>query len=329
MGGLAALQARVSNRLPAAAAGAEHLAGIIGDHPSHYARSPSLWNAAFRALRWHAAYLSFDVQPSRLAGLVRALRRCDRLLGVNVTMPYKVMILKHLDRVEARARRIGAVNTVVRTAGGRLIGYNTDGSGLLVSLTKGIGGEAPLLPKPEGVDALLLGAGGSARAVAFALVGAIGKGRLFIANRTKASAASLARDVGKGRAIGEKEISRVIAGVGLVVNCSTKGQAVALERYSALAPANVTVRLNHRLSQAAARALPKDAVAYDAIYAPPETVFLRHCRETGHRTANGRGMNIAQAVEAFEIICGVLLRRRGRGAQAVRRRVAAAMTAAW
>lgn len=330
--GLAALQACVANRLPAATAGAEHLAGIIGDHPSQYAKSPSLWNAAFKTLQLDAVYLPFDVEPSRLAGLVGALRRCNRLLGVNVTMPHKMAITKHLDRVDAPARRIGAVNTVVRTHGGRLVGYNTDGSGFLRSLTEGVGGEAPLLPTLQGVNALLIGAGGSARAVALALAGAIGRqGRLIIANRTKAAAVSLAGAMRQAKAIGEEEIPAVIAGVGLVVNCSTKGQAGPLERYSALAPANAAtdIRRNHRLSREAARALPKNAVAYDAIYAPPETVFLRHCRMTGHRTANGQGMNIAQAVEAFPIICGALLRRGGLDARVIRQRVAAAMARAW
>ena len=75
--------------------------------------------------------------------------------------------------------------------------------------------------------------------------------------------------------------------------------------------------------------LPKHAVAYDAIYAPPESVFLRHCRMTGHRTANGQGMNIAQAVEAFDLICRRELQRRGAAIPSARRRVLEAMSRAW
>ena len=125
------LQAQVVNRLDAGADKRERFAGIIGDRPSQYAKSPSLWNAVFKALELDATYLAFDVDEPKLKGLCDALRGSERLLGCNVTVPYKVKILEYLDDLDPKARGIGAINTIVRTGDGRLIGYNTDGSGFL------------------------------------------------------------------------------------------------------------------------------------------------------------------------------------------------------
>ena len=366
---LAAVQAQIVNRLDPAAAEAERIAGIIGDRPSQYAKSPSLWNAVFKALRLDAAYLPFDVDAPKLGGLVEALRHCDRLLGFSVTVPYKLAIIEHLDGLDEKARQIGAVNTVARTEDGRLIGYNTDGSGFLQSLTtEVIHGTAPLVPQPAGVDALLIGGGGAARAVAFYLAEAIETGRLFIANRTHATAASLAGDVskayGNARAIGEEEIGDIAPTVGLIVNGSTKGQAglrklsggqvTMMEPYSALASADparfaerdaaanadfshawlaaslADIERNHHLSWQRALAMPREAAAYDVIYAPLETVFLRHCRLSGHRTTNGKAMNIAQAVDACcDKVCRHLLREHGHDAPDARQRVAEIMAGVW
>ena len=365
---VAALQAHLANRLDPAASEVERIAGVIGDRPSQYAKSPSLWNAVFKALKLGAAYLAFDVDEPNLAGLVDALRQCDRLLGCSVTVPYKVKIIEYLDGLDEKARQIGAVNTIARTKDGQLIGYNTDGSGFLQSLTtEVVRGEAPLLPRPVGVDALLIGGGGAARAVAFYLAEAIGKGRLVIANRTQTTTESLAGDVnevyGNARAIGEEEIADAASTAGLVVNSSTKGQAglrklsggqvTMMEPYSALAPANPLawpeseakkagfaqrwlegslddIERNNHHSWHTALQLRPDTVAYDLIYAPLETVFLRHCRMTGHRTANGKGMNIAQAVDAFcDKVCRGLLREHGHDTPEARQRAAEIMTRVW
>lgn len=335
---LSAIQVYVANRLDPSAARAALWAGIIGDRPSQYAKSPSLWNAVFRALKLDAVYFPLDVDEPHLAGLVHALRRADRLLGFNVTVPYKVKIIEHLDELDEKARPIGAVNTVARTEDGRLVGYNTDGSGFLWSLTTPLlPHEEPLVPDPKGVDALIIGAGGVARAVAFYLAEAIGRGHLVVANRTRETVVALADEInrayGNASAVGEDQIATVASSVGLVVNCSTKGQSgirkledgrvTILEPYSALAPASPAVfpegeappgpefyrrwfevslsdiERNNRASAEVALRMPSPTAAYDLVYSPLETVFLRHCRLTGHRTANGKGMNVAQAVDAL------------------------------
>lgn len=363
---IAALAPHLANTLDAVAIGERRFAGIFGDRPSQYAKSPSLWNAVFKSLGMDAVYVPFDVDEPKLGGLVAALRGMPQFLGGNVTVPYKVRIIEYLDDLDTKARQIGAVNTVVRTKDGRLIGYNTDGGGFLQSLTTPLlPTEAPLLPDPRGVDVLMIGAGGAARAVAFFIAEAIGKGRLTIVNRTPKTAAALADEVnrvyGNTAAVDESAIAKIVEGAGLVINCSTKGQsgvrklaggdATVLEPYSALASANpvrladpddarfpsrwfaaslADVEQNNHASAEIALRMPPGLVAYDLVYAPLETVFLRHCRLTGHRTANGKGMNIAQAVEAlFDRVGHDFLREAGLGGADTRQRIVDVMSSVW
>jgi shikimate dehydrogenase len=363
------LQPHLANRLDPAADKRERLAGIIGDRPSLYAKSPSLWNAVFEALKLDATYLAFDVDEPKLKGLCDALRRSERLLGCNVTIPYKVKVLEYLDDLDPKACGIGAVNTIVRTDDGRLVGYNTDGSGFLRSLTTPlVENEAPLLSDLRGTDVLMIGAGGSARAVAFYLADSIGQGELTIANRTAALATALADDVrttgARVRTIGEADVATAAASAGLIVNCSTKGQAglrklpdghvTVLEPYSSLAPATPATlpeaeaanaaefhrrwfaasladieRNNHASAEAVTRMAPS-AVAHDLIYAPLETVFLRQCRLSGRRTANGKGMNIAQAVDALcNKVCRRWFEELGSATPETERRIVRIMSEAW
>lgn len=365
---LGALQAQIVNTLPARAATTARFAGIIGDRPSQYAKSPSLWNAIFKALNLDAAYVAFDVDEPKVGDLVKAMRGNERLLGGNVTVPYKVKVMEYLDDLDPKARQIGAVNTIVRTPQGTLVGYNTDGSGFLWSLTKPLlAGEAPLLPDPKGVESVLIGAGGAARAVAFYLAEAIGGARLVIANRNRAAAAALADEVnrayGNASAIGEDDLAKAGASAGLVVNSSTKGQyglrklaggqVTNLEPYSALASASpatfaeaeaakpdfqrrwfeaslADITRNAQQSGQAVAQLPAKAVAYDLVYAPLETAFLRQARLSGHRTANGKGMNIAQAVDAlFNRVCRGWFETQGLATDETHRRIVQTMCEVW
>src|SRR3989304_10012737 len=107
---IARIRACISNRLDRNLIGKKKIAGIIGDAPSHYAKSPSLWNAVFRDLKMKAIYLPFDVHLSRLPELVSALRQSDQVMGVNVTVPTKVKIMEFLDKLDEKAGQIGAGN---------------------------------------------------------------------------------------------------------------------------------------------------------------------------------------------------------------------------
>jgi shikimate dehydrogenase len=347
---LTAIQNCITNQLDNAAIGDRRIAGVIGDVPSHYSKSPALWNAAFDHLGMNAIYLPFDVDARHLGDLVSALRNSDRFMGINVTVPHKVRMMEFLDELDRSAGRVQAVNTVVKTSAGRLIGYNTDGEGFVQSiLAPQPGRQEAFIKSLKGIDVLLLGAGGSARAVAFHVSDHLESGRLVICNRTPDAAASLATELQRmgrsARAIGEAEVSDWAPKADLIINSTTKGQGglrklshdelTNLEPFSSLAPAEAPVlrdlsgsetevqrrwrelagakiESNNRISLAIAASIPKAVGFYDLIYYPEETVFLRHGRLSGHPTMNGKAMIVNQAVIAFcKCICSAELQARG------------------
>jgi shikimate dehydrogenase len=365
---IAEIQKCISNSLDAEVIGAKRLAGIIGDSPSQYSKSPALWNAAFRHLGINAVYLPLDVDESRLGNLIAALRASDRFAGINVTVPHKIRIMAFMDDLDPGAARIQAVNTVVKTSAGKLMGYNTDGEGFVQSvLTAQPGAPESFIESLKGMDVLLLGAGGSARAVAFHVSAMLDGGQLLICNRTMERAATLAAEVKKGggnaKAIREEEIPTYARTVGLIVNSTTKGQGgmrklssgqvTNLEPYSSLAladtppfaesdlgkanfprigseAAEADIESNNQASMNLAKSIPQSVGFYDLIYHPQETVFLRHGRETGHKTMNGKAMIINQAVIAFcERICSADLQARGIDTPETGKQILAVMYRAW
>jgi shikimate dehydrogenase len=333
------IQRHASNRLDPATGERKLLAGILGDRPSQYAKSPSLWNRAFSELGLDAIFVPLDVEPNNLAPLVQALRETRQVVGFSVTVPYKTEVIKLLDELDPKARQIGAVNTVARSLEGKLVGYNTDGQGFIDMLTRLLPGQDTLFfENLDGRRALLLGAGGAARAVAFFLGEALGsKGALTISNRDPKKgedlAASVSRAYGNATHIKENEIGAVAPTVDLIINATTKGQsgirnlpggrATILEPYCALAPALPAVldqrlssgesafyaawykqsfrdiEANHSASNAILVDVPEKTAFVDLVYAPLETRMMAMARWSGHRTLNGKGMNISQAADAF------------------------------
>ncbi len=325
-----ALAAHVSNELGSPGTGS--FAAILGANPSKYAKSPSLWNAAFRSLAMDASYLSLDVDSEHLPPLVEELRNDPAFIGGSVTVPYKTAVMDLLDDIDPIARHIGAVNTIARGANGELIGYNTDGQGALDAITGAVG-DRPLVPELAGRTALLIGAGGAAKAVAFSLASVLGDGQLLLTNRTRATADRLAAEVdavyGNTQAVAEDDVPEAAEEIDLVVNASTRGQTgmqrvtggvTCLEPFSALAPARSPVvpagenpqEFYRRWLPLAADSIAENtaeslrrvtrfegAAFFDLVYAPLETVFLMHARLHGSPTANGKWMNVAQAVDAF------------------------------
>jgi len=308
------------------------IAAIIGDSPSKYAKSPTVWNAGFEALGFDAVFLPFDVAEQHLRGLVKMIREEERFLGFSVTVPYKIAIISLLDELDPKAKAIGAVNTVVRSGDGRLIGYNTDGQGGMDSLLKipAVGNASPF-QSLKGLKVLLIGAGGAARSLAVYLSEATEGGACYLSNRDVQKGESLCKELrAKAEFVPEKEIGKVAKTVHLIINATTKGQAgfrklpggfiTCLEPYSALAPASPPslpateeaafftrwaplaekdIEQNHRNSFEILLQVPQKTFLFDIIYAPLETVFLRQGRWTGHPTLNGKMMNIAQAADAF------------------------------
>ena len=285
------------------------------------------------------SYLAFDVTLENLKGLVDVLRHEPTYLGGNVTVPHKIAVMDLLDDIDPLAKQIGAVNTIVRQQDGRLIGYNTDANGLIASLLQPTQWQRePFISSLFNKKILLIGAGGAAKAAAFAAANEIGpEGRLYIANRSAESAESLAKGVnavyGNAIFLPEDSTSDVFSEVDLVINSSTKGQsglrhlaegkATCLEFYSSLAPASPVVldesnyssesELYAAISAASATDIEQNIRSsnltilragqnthfFDMIYSPLETPMLKQARLSGHAAMNGKGMNILQAVDSF------------------------------
>ena len=333
------LQQHASNPLDPAIGQRRWLAAVVGDQPSSYSKSPAMWNAAFQALGLDAAYVPLDVNEAHLGPLVAAIRASPQVVGFNVTVPHKVRVMEHLDRVDRQAALIGAVNTVARADDGGLVGYNTDAQGGMDSLTRGLPGlGAPMMEELTGRRVLLLGAGGAGRAMAFSLAEAMGPtGSLTIANRDAATGQALAASVrdAYGNAVGVSEgaVRDAVPQADLIVNATTKGQGglrrlasgrvTCLEPYSALAPANPAtfadaeaddtaafyrvwywaslgdIQRNQRDSNWIILTAGQGTAFFDIIYSPLETTFLAQARWTGHATLNGKWMIIAQAADAL------------------------------
>jgi shikimate dehydrogenase len=363
-----AIQKCIGNPLDNVRIGNHRIAGVIGENPSVYSKSPALWNAAFATLGLEAIYVPLDISASRLPELISALRDSERVLGFNVTVPHKVRVTEYLDELDPGAVRVQAVNTVTRTADGRLIGHNTDGTGFIESILKPQPGQSKsFIESLARLNVLLIGAGGSARAIAFHVADQLTGGRLLICNRTWIHAAALADEIrhtgNQAQAITEEELPHWVVQAGLIINSTVKGQrgtraladgnVMSLDAYSALAAAypvavprsehgktdsqddrvkasQADIARNNQTSLALADSIPKDVAFYDLIYFPEETVFLRHARMTGHKTMNGKPMVICQAARGlFDHICKAELRARALNTRETYDRITETMYRAW
>ena len=243
------------------------LCGIIL-HPAEHTRSPAMHNAAFEALGIDARYLAFDVAPAALAEAVRGARAFG-IRQLAVSLPHKQAVMEHVDEVDEIARTIGAVNTVT-LRDGRLLGANTDWSGILHALER----ETEL----EGKRAVVLGAGGTARAAVHALRRA--GARVAVLNRTRAKADAIARDLGADQSGPLEALADIDHDV--VVNTTSVG-------------------LRSDESPVPAAALQADSVVFDAIYDPAETRLLRDAAAAGARTVGGKWMLVHQAAEQIHL----------------------------
>jgi len=260
--------------------GRAKLAGVMG-WPVTHSRSPRLHGFWLAQHDIDGAYLPLPVRPENLATALKALPALG-FAGVNLTVPHKEAALRLVERVSDEARRIGAVNTIVVGADGLLEGSNTDGYGFMAHLKAA----APLW-RAKNSAAVILGAGGAARAIAVALLDA-GVGEIRLVNRTLARAEALAAEFGKGvKAIAWVERSAALKDAGLLVNSTTLGMSgqPALE-----------IDLRH---------LPAAAIVYDIVYVPLETRLLAAARRRGHVAVDGLGMLLHQAVPGFAVWFGI------------------------
>jgi len=240
-------------------------------HPAGHTRSPALHNAAYAALGSDAVYLAFDVMPGDLAAAIAGARAMGvRQLAISI--PHKEAVIAHLDRIDETARAIGAVNTVTRVEG-ELVGSNTD----WVGVARAIERETRL----AGKVAVVLGAGGTARAALYALRerGA----RAVVLNRTPGKAEALARELGAERAGALEELADIAHDV--LINTTSVG-------------------LRSDASPVSAESLRAASVVLDAVYEPLETRLLRDAKARGARPVSGKWMLIEQAREQLRLWSG-------------------------
>lgn len=243
--------------------------GVIGD-PIAHSLSPQLHNSGFQARKMDAVYLPFLVRDLRdFLGAIEPLG----IAGFSVTLPHKESILRHLDDCDPLAASIGAVNTVVVRAGGKLYGYNTDYVGVL----RALGWRMPL----RGSRVLILGAGGVARAVAFALAQAGASVSIFA--RRKHRAKALARAVG-GEAVARPRLAHEFFDA--IVNATPVGMHPLLDR-SPLKSRELNCRL-----------------LFDTIYRPQRTRLMQLAARRGIEVVSGVQMFIAQGTAQWEIWTG-------------------------
>jgi shikimate dehydrogenase len=258
--------------------GRTRLAGIMG-WPVAHSRSPALHNFWIEEHGIDGAYVPLPVRPEQLAEALRALPLLG-FRGCNLTLPHKQMALSIVDRVEPLAHRIGAMNTVIVMPDGTLEGRNTDVFGFRENLRE----RAPDWTPTAG-PAVVLGAGGAARAVVAALIEARVE-EIRIVNRTPARAERLADNLAAPatrmtiRTWGERDAA--LRDAGILINTTSLGMA-----------GEPALKLD--LSQS-----PPTAVVVDIVYVPLETALLVNARQRGHRVIDGLGMLLHQGRPGFE-----------------------------
>ncbi len=260
--------------------GRARLAGIMG-WPVGHSLSPRLHGHWLRRYGIDGAYVPLAVPPERLADALRTLPALG-FRGCNLTIPHKEAALAQVDRATPLAHRIGAVNTVVVETDGALAGDNTDGFGLLASLAAGW----PAWQAGAG-PAVLLGAGGAARAVAVALLDA-GAPEVRLLNRTPDRAQKLAAELdGPVAAVPWIERAAALDGAALLVNTTSLGMA---------GQPPLVLSLD---------ALPRTALVTDVVYTPLITPLLAVARAHGNPVVDGLGMLLHQARPGFRAWFGV------------------------
>ena len=264
--------------------GKTKLLGVIGA-PIGHSLSPSIQNAALRAAGLDYVYTALPVRAGALTSAVHGLRDAG-YVGFNVTIPFKTEIIPLMDDLSEDVRRIQAMNAVVIGEDGRMVGHNTDVVGFLAGFAeRGIA--------LTGKKAVLIGAGGAARAALWGLLRS-GVSSIVIGVRSVEKGAALAADFavdGDVRAVSFDDTAWIAAcsDADIVVQTTPLG----MTPHTAEMPPVDTASMNPA------------AVVYDLIYTPAETRFLREARAQGCETINGETMLVAQGAEAFTLWTGV------------------------
>ncbi|MBS7655017.1 shikimate dehydrogenase [Candidatus Bathyarchaeota archaeon] len=253
--------------------------GLIG-YPVKHSISPQIHNSAFKTLKINAVYLTFEVKKEFLKKALDGVKALG-VKGVNVTIPYKIDVVKHLDELSQEATLIGAVNTILNT-NGKLIGFNTDGIGVLKAFKA-------YKVELTGKKVVLLGAGGAAKAIGYAIADKVNS--LIILNRTKRKALMLSKELKrklKANALGGdltlESLRKSLINADIIVNATSIGMTP-----------------NFNQTPVPKELLKSNMVVLDVVYNPLETKLLQEAKEAGAKCINGVEMLVQQAAEAFKI----------------------------
>jgi len=262
--------------------GATRLVGLIG-WPVEHSLSPAMHNAAFAALGLNWVYVPLPVPPGALEAAVKGLAALG-FRGANVTVPHKQAVMPYLDELTEAARAIGAVNTII-VRDGRLTGDNTDAEGFIRALREGGF-------KPQGSSVMVLGAGGAARAVVYALLSS-GTTEVRVLNRTYERAVTLVEDFGKlfpqvelkPLPLNSQALAEAAGDSSLLVNATSVGMWPHVEESPW--PEELP--------------FPSHLTVFDLVYNPQKTKLLRQAEAAGARIISGLGMLLHQGARAFEL----------------------------
>jgi shikimate dehydrogenase len=257
------------------------LAGLMGD-PVMHSRSPHLHNYWLRHYNLAGSYVLLGIKPAKLGIALKALPALG-FSGCNLTIPHKETAMAAMDFIDPVARQIGAINCVVVGPDGGLSGFNNDGYGYIESLREDHPGW-----RADAGAAVVIGAGGGARAVVTALCMA-GAPQVRLINRTRGRADALAQEYGAPVTVVDwNDRETALSDAAIVVNTTSLGMS-----------GQPALELN-------LKNLPLHAVVSDIVYMPQETALLREARRRGNPASNGLGMLIHQARPAFKAWFGVL-----------------------
>jgi len=269
--------------------GYTRLAGLIAK-PARHSISPLMHNTAFKANNIDAVYLSFEVEKEQLPQFIKGISAFD-MIGVNVSMPYKLAVIPYLDELSEAATLIGAVNTIVPQKDGRLVGHNTDGSGFMRSL---VDSNVEII----GEEITVIGTGGAATAICVqAALDGVQKinvfnrqGEFFTQKQQKIneiaqkSQCTLSlTDLADGKAL-----NKALGNSKLLINATDVG----------MKPNEAQTPIQDF------SAFHDDLAVYDVIYNPRETKLIQIAKEKGLKTVNGLGMLLYQGAYAFELWTG-------------------------
>ena len=265
-----------------AISGRTKVCGVLGD-PIEHTLSPTIHNAAFNHLKLDFVFLAFHVKAANLENALRGMRGLG-IHGLNVTMPHKSTVTAYLDELSPAVKFLGSANTILNEDG-RLSGFNTDGVGALKAL------------RENGIElsekkVMLLGAGGAAKAIAFALAKEVGE--LVVLNRTPEKAKELAEHLTEK--LGKRVLGSPLSPEALAENL--QGSDVLINATSA----GMTPETNQSI--VAPWLLRSDLAVMDIVYNPIETKLAKEAKAAGSRVISGVEMLIYQGAASFEIWTG-------------------------